>query len=151
MGIYLKGRSFRAFFSNLVRPRSFGRFMLVGGVNTIVGVATFPFLFWLSDGAVGNNALLIVSSVFCAVFAYFTHRILTFRSKGAYHVEIGKFLILTLVVYLINLAVLNTIPRMTGIHPVAAQVVTTMVLSVILMALNYFGMNYFVFVSRGPK
>lgn len=122
--------------------------MAVGLLNTAVGVLAFPFLYWIFRGRLGVNALLILSTIFCAGFSYSTHKILTFQSRGACHIEIGKFALLSFVVYLINLAVLNTLPDLTGIHPVIAQTATTLILSFILMMLNYFGMNYFVFVSR---
>ncbi len=135
----------------LLKPRSFGRFMVVGILNTIVGVITFPVLYALYGNKSTINLLLTVSSVLCAAFSYLTHRILTFESKGAYHVEIGKFGLLTLAIYLINLAVLNTVPMLTGVHPVVAQVATTFVLAAALMLLNYFGMNWFVFATMDEK
>lgn len=134
----------------LLRPRSFGRFVIVGGVNTLVGIGSFPLLYWLFNGRIGINALLVAGWIFSTSFAFTLHRLVTFKSSGAYHHEGAKFLLLSLIILGINLTVMNLMLHFTGVHPVLIQFVTSVALTVGLMIFNFFGMKRFIFTAA-PK
>ena len=134
-------------FLHLLRPRSFGRFLVVGGLSTVVGVASFPVLYWMLSPWIGVNVLLVLAWTISTAFAFFLHKFVTFQSKGVAHHEGAKFLILSLVILAINLVVMNVALRFTTAHPVPVQVATSILTAVTLMVLNYLGMNRLIFRS----
>ena len=123
--------------------RSFGRFFVVGIVNTLVGITVFPILYWLFIGYAGINTLLAVSYVLCTLSAFGLHKIVTFESRGRTHVEGPKFFLLSGFTFLLNLALLNGLLHVIPIHPVVLQTV----IAILLQIGNYLIMNRLIFVT----
>lgn len=128
--------------------RTPGRFVIVGGINTLVGLAAFPLLYRVCGTPHNMNALLVASWLFCTFFAFVTHRHITFRSAGRARYEGGKFLMLSLCTLAINLVVVNAATHFFGANPALVQFVTSFMLSLILTVLNYFGMSRMIFPSQ---
>ena len=134
-----------------MRPRSFGRFALMGGVNTLVGVGSFPALYWFLDRTFSVNVLLILSWIVSTAFAFISHKLITFESGGAYHWEGIKFFVLSLATLGINLLIMNIALSFTSFNPVVIQLVVSFVVAATMMILNYLGMNHFIFKSTDKK
>ena len=130
---------------HLLRPRSFGRYFVVGVINTLIGVASFPLLYTLLGDRFGINPLLIFSWIACTGFAFLLHKHVTFRSSGTAHRESVKFFVLSFTILAINLVVLNLTMALTTANPVAVQIATSLTLAIVLMILNYLGLDRLVF------
>jgi putative flippase GtrA len=73
--------------------RSFGRFLLVGGVNTVVGFGDFPLLYLTVGGWAGYLPILVFCSVFNPLFSFMTHKYITFESRRPARSEIAWYLL----------------------------------------------------------
>jgi putative flippase GtrA len=135
----------------LLHPRSFGRFAVVGCLNTLVGIGSFPALYWALSDLLGVSALLVLAWIVSTSFAFISHKIVTFKSGGDYRHEGMKFLILSLVALGISLAVMNVVTRLTHAHPALVQLATSVGLAAALMILNYVGMSRLIFRSPPSK
>jgi putative flippase GtrA len=134
-------------FLHLLRPRSFGRFLIVGGLSTAIGIASFPVLYWMLSPWIGVNVLLVLAWAVSTACSFLLHKLVTFQSRGGAHHEGVKFLILSLGILAINLIVMNVALRFTTAHPVPVQVATSILTAITLMILNYLGMNRLIFRS----
>ena len=135
-----------------LRPRSFARFAIIGGLNTIVGVGNFPLLYWLFGHILNVNLLVVLGWILSTSFAFLLHKLVTFESGGTYHKEGAKFLLLSLMTLGINILVMNIAIYVFKAPPVLVQIVIATVLSAALMIFNYLGMARFIFIARpaGP-
>lgn len=133
------------------RPRSLGRFVVVGGLNTLIGMSSFPLLYWLFGNSLGVNFLLLVAWTLSTAFAFLSHKRVTFKSEGKMHHEGIKFLILSLATLGINLLVMNLALSLTHINPIIIQIFTSVVLAAIMLILSYLGMNHLIFLPAGKK
>ncbi len=127
----------------LLTARSAGRFLIVGSVNTLVGFAAFPILYWLFISQVGINTLLATSYISCTLFAFWLHKIFTFESRGRAHIEGPKYFALSGLTFFLNLLLLNGLLRVTSFHPIVLQ----MGIAIALQLGNYLIMNHLIFVS----
>ena len=70
------------------------RFLLVGIVNTIIGLAVFPLLFFgLSAFELHYLIILTLSQIVSVTWAFGLAKYVVFRSKGPIEKEYGRFLI----------------------------------------------------------
>jgi putative flippase GtrA len=98
------------------------RFLLVGGLNTLFGLAIYPVLYYLMASLnLHYLSILIVSQIISITFAFFTTKHLVFRTTGRYLSEYGKFVTFHLSYLLVNLAALPALVELVGMHPVWAQ------------------------------
>lgn len=120
--------------------RSFGRFALVGGVNTMVGLGTFPLLYHLFPAA-GVNLLLVASYGICTVFAFTFHTLVTFEERKDLARKAIKYVGLCGMNYVVNAIALNGFLYLFPIYPVAPQ----LVIAVLLQVANYQLMRRFIY------
>lgn len=123
--------------------RSFGRFLLVGGLNTVVAFGGFPLLYLAVGGWAGYLPVLVFCSVFNPVFSFLTHKFVTFDSRGQARSELGRYLLLTVAVFLANWGFLALISGWSRGWFVLGQFGFNVVLTVI----NFFVVRRFVFPS----
>lgn len=103
------------------------RFLLVGALNTAVGLCVFPLLFFLLRPERSQYLyILAISYLICISFSFITNKSLVFRTFGNYTTEFGKFLIFHLFNFLLNLAFLPLLVEVVGIDPVWAQTLFTL-------------------------
>ena len=129
--------------SSLFPQRSLSRFLSIGLLNTIVGVSVFPLLYWMIGRTLDVNVILIVSYIFCTMFAFTAHKFVTFRSQGRTHVEGVRFFIVSGITYLLNVGLLNAALPLTPSHPVLLQ----LGIAVTLQIFNFFILGKLVFPS----
>lgn len=76
------------------------RYLFVGGLNTAVGLAAFPVLYYLLSGAaLGYLTVLSISQIICICFAYLTNKFLVFKTAGNYVGEYLQFITFHLVYF----------------------------------------------------
>lgn len=119
-------------------------FVLVGGVNTVVGFLWFV-LFqitvgtWLGEW--GYMAALVLSHVTSVVCAFYLHRRLVFRVTGHVWTDLARFELVQLTAFGINLVALPFLVQVVTIPPIPANAIIT----VITVVLSYFAHQYFSF------
>jgi putative flippase GtrA len=98
------------------------RYLLAGGLNTAVGLAAYPVLYFgLARFEPHYLAILVASQAFCICFAYLTNKFLVFKTKGNYVNETLKFISFHLAYFLLNLVVLRFLVERLQVPPVWAQ------------------------------
>ena len=99
------------------------RFVVVGGINTLWGLAAYPILYaLLTPFEVNYVVILILSYVAGTSFSFTTQKYLVFKSHGNHVVEISKFLAFQGAVMLINIVLLPLLVVATSINPVIVQI-----------------------------
>lgn len=98
------------------------RFILAGGLNTLVGLAAYPVLYfalgWL---ALDYIVILAICQVFCICFAYLTHKFFVFKTQGNYVREYLRFITFHLVLFGVNVVVLRFLVERLTLSPVWSQ------------------------------
>lgn len=98
------------------------RFLIVGGINTVVGLAAYPMLLWLVPWFRVHYFLgLLLVQFLCLIFAFFTHKYGTFQARGNVLYEFAKFSSFYLVNYAANWIALPALVELGGIDPIIAQ------------------------------
>ncbi len=115
----------------LFAARSFGRFLLVGGLNTAVAYGDFP----LTLGArVGYLPILVFCAVFNPAFSFLTHNYVTFEARGPARPEIGRYLLLSAAAFFASWGFLAMIAGWDRWRFVLAQLGFSVVLTVVNFA-----------------
>lgn len=98
------------------------RFLIVGGVNTAMGLALFPTLFMCLPSLQGHYLLLMsASQVLCLGFAYLTNKYLVFRTSSRYLAETTSFLAFHGLHYIVNMVVVAYVVETYAFSPVFVQ------------------------------
>ena len=122
------------------------RFLVAGGLNTVVGLAAYPFFYWLAiPYKIHYLLILTVTQVFCVTFSYVTNKWLVFRTQGNYLREYLKFTVFHLTYFVINLMALPTMVEFGRINPVIAQ----SVFAVLVIISSYVWHSRITFRQRG--
>jgi putative flippase GtrA len=120
------------------------RFLLVGALNTVVGLTVFPALYFLVIPLqIHYLLILVISQIMCVSFSFMTSKFLVFRTSGNYLRESAKFITFHLTLFLLNLAALPVLIEFAGIHPIWAQ----MLFTVLVIVSSYFWHSYITFSS----
>src|SRR3954453_13266907 len=118
-------------------PHSLVKFLLVGGINTIVGISTIYLLKWVlgaSDAAANAGGYLIGIT---ASFAL--NRRWTFRHVGALLPAATRFIAVFAVAYVANLCTVLTLVQKFGINGYLAQAMGVLPYSMLF----YLGSRHF--------
>ena len=98
------------------------RFLFVGALNTVFGLAAYPmFYFLLAPLRLHYMVVLGITQITCVAFAYLTNKFLVFRTAGNYLRESGKFVLFHLSYFLVNLVALPLLVEIAGMSPVWGQ------------------------------
>ncbi|MDK2760286.1 MAG: GtrA family protein [Sphingopyxis sp.] len=105
------------------------RFAIAGAVNTVFGLAIYPLLLW-SDPWLHRHYLVAlgIAQAISLCFAFATHKLGVFRTRGNVVREFGVFSSFYLVNYAANWAALPLLVEVGGVPPVLAQLGFTVVL-----------------------
>lgn len=107
------------------------RFLIVGGINTVVGLAAYPLLLWRVPWFHVHYFLgLLLVQFLCLVFAFITHKYGTFRARGNVLHEFAKFSSFYLVNYAANWVALPALVEFGEINPIIAQVAFALIVVV---------------------
>lgn len=136
---------------DLFRPRSFSRYLIVGGMNTAVGLVCFPLLYIPFKNVMSVSMIIVVSWALNNSIGFFLHKMITFESSvGSLFNQIWKYFSLTLFGLVTNLAIMNLVLHFYKANPIIVIYSTTFFLAIAFMLINYFGMNRVIF-RRGEK
>lgn len=98
------------------------RFILAGGLNTVIGLGVFPLLYLLlAEQHFHYMVILCMSQVICISFAYLTNKFIVFRTKGSYLAEFSKFVTFHLSYFVANLVALPLMVSGLALNPIVAQ------------------------------
>lgn len=112
------------------------RFLVAGGLNTVVGYVGFSLLA-LAGVSIGIS--LFAGMVFGSIFNYLTFGGLVFRRLDL--VTWARFVVVYLSIFGMNLLLLGALMRTYEMHPLWAQAALT----VPMAAAAFFAMKFFVF------
>lgn len=133
----------------IFRPRSFSRYFIVGGANTLAGVVVFAILYWIIGNYVNVNIILIINWIVNNLIGFVLHKIVTFESAGSVYEQIPKFLALSLLSLATHMAVLNVVLYFVKLNPIIIVMATNFILAAVFMIINYFSMHKFIFSKGG--
>lgn len=121
------------------------RFLLVGVLNTAVGLTVYPAIYFLVTPLRSHYlTILTISQVLCVTFSFLTTKFMVFRTSGNYLREFGKFGTFHLSIFIINLVALPVLVELAGMNPVWAQ----MLFTVLVIASSYFWHSRITFAAR---
>ena len=118
------------------------RFLIAGGVNTLVGLSVYPLLYlWLEPLGLGYIQILLMAQVICITFSYISNKYFVFKTKGNVHKEYVKFFLFYGFYLALNLLCLPFLVEKMGITPIISQTL----FSVAIIVSSYFWHNFFTF------
>ena len=99
------------------------RFLIVGGVNTFVGLSIYPLLY-IATRKLGLSYLwlLVPSQIIAISFSYTTYKYFVYKTKGNHVKEYGRFSFFHIVMFMLNLVALPFFVEVCGINPMISQV-----------------------------
>ena len=124
------------------------RFLVIGGVNTIWGIISFPVLYALIKPQADLYLwLLVFTYVLNTTLSFLTQKYIVFKSQGNHLRQYLKFCIFQGVVFTVNIILLPMVVELTGSGPVVPQIIFT-----IFIALgSYVFHRYVTFVNKSKK
>lgn len=119
-------------------------FLIVGGINTVLGTAWFIGFQSLLGTSLGNYTYLV--SLLCAhvaavLTAFVLYRRFVFRVRGHVWVDLARFEVVNLSALGVNAVALPFVVEILGLAPIPAQLLVTCVTALI----SYFGHRDFSF------
>jgi len=109
------------------------RFLIVGGLNTVIGYslfALFQVTFGRYLGEFGYLVSLILSYAIAMGVAFVLHRKFVFQVQGNLWVDLGRFVLTNLVGFGLNAAILPLMVVTTGWDPLIAQALTAFLVAI---------------------
>ena len=125
---------------------SFGRFLIVGAVNTAVAFGGFPVLYLAIGDKVGYFPILVFISIFNPVFSFLTHKFVTFASFETPGGELLRYLPFNIGTFFASWAFLYLMRDWSRFQFVLAQILFNVALTI----LAYFITRKFVFRFSVP-
>lgn len=121
------------------------RFLVAGGINTIVGLSVYPLLYILFDPmGLGYLGVLIISQLICINFSFVSNKYFVFKTQGNLHAEYIKFSVFHGFYFLLNLMCLPALVEVFEMNPIIAQAL----FSVFIIISSYFWHNSVTFKSN---
>jgi putative flippase GtrA len=122
-----------------VIPASFGRFLTVGILNSIVGLLTIYFCMWvLSFRPIVANAIGYAIGL---MLSFSLNKDWTFRYDGAVTPALARFALVVVTAYLANLATVYVATEVLAMNPYVAQAIGIIPYTL----LSYIGSRFFAF------
>lgn len=119
------------------------RFVLIGGINTVVGYGLYALLYLSAGRFIGYLGALYMSYVIAIGIAFVLHRRFTFRVSGTGNVFIDmvRFAAIYVVSLIVNTLLLPVLIELGHVQPLVAQAAIVIVTTLI----SYFGHKLFSF------
>lgn len=122
------------------------RFLIAGGVNTLVGLSVYPILFIvLQPVGFGYMEVLFLAQVICITFSFISNKYFVFKTKGNIRKEYIKFFMFYGFYLALNIVCLPFMVEVIRIAPIIAQTI----FSIAIIVTSYFWHNFITFKS--PK
>jgi len=124
------------------------RFLVVGGINTVVGYALFALLQLSVGHVIGYLGSLYLSYALAVTLAFVLHRRFTFRvTSGSVVRDFARFIGVYVVALALNTVVLPLLVELAGWNPLVAQAVCVVITTLV----SYFGHKLFSFRRSAPR
>ncbi|PRY68921.1 putative flippase GtrA [Glaciihabitans tibetensis] len=125
------------------------RFVLVGGVNTVLGYGLFAAFYFSLGATIGYIGSLYASYAVAIVVAFVLHRRFTFRVNGTGNPAVDFLRIsgVHAVALVVNTIALPVLVEYAQLDPLPAQALIVMVTTLI----SYFGHKVFSFRRASPR
>lgn len=118
------------------------RFLMVGVLNTIVGLSVYPILYLLMfPVGFGYIEILMVAQFLCITFSFISNKYFVFKTQGNFKKEYLKFFAFHGVYFLINLIALPVLVEVFEVNPIVAQTSY----SLLIIVTSYFWHNAITF------
>ena len=118
------------------------RFLIAGGVNTMVGLSVYPLLYLLLVPiGLGYLGVLIISQLICITFSFVSNKYFVFKTQGNLNAEYTKFFVFHAFYFLLNLICLPVLVEVLEMKPIIAQTL----FSVFIIVTSYFWYNLVTF------
>lgn len=122
-------------------------YLVVGGLNTAVGLGLFALTHWLFGEVIGYMGSLVVGYCLATLVAFALHRRFVFRVEGHLARDLARFIGVHVSSLALNAVLLPLFVEVAGLGPLVAQTVATG----LTVVLNYFAHRYFSFArDLGP-
>ena len=167
MNIFKKiGAAFKKLLSKTILDKTFWRFVLVGVVNTLIGLGVNYLVLWLLglNGRVSENAAYWIASAanytVGSIVSFFLNKYFTFKSRAKSAGEVFRFILNIIVCWIIAYGTAKpfvgwlftktwVFPWQNVQMPKAVGYVATLVGAGLFVILNYFGQRFFAFKKAG--
>lgn len=120
------------------------RFYLVGMINTLIGLSSFPTLYYFAHREISYMTIMTISQVFNVSFAFVGSKYLVFQTKGDVPGEMFRFAAYHALVYTLNLIVLPFLVEVWSLTPVVGQTGFCL----IVVASSFFWHRHITFARR---
>ena len=108
-------------------------FLIVGGINTVVGTLWY-WVFWalLKDvgGKYAHYVALVPTYVFSILCAFVLYRKLVFKVKGHVLRDLLRFSSVYVTTFLLNIPIMWLMKDVLGFHPMVSQIINVAVVTV---------------------
>lgn len=120
-------------------------YLLVGGLNTVIGLSVFPALYFLTKSyQLHYMVVLGISQVVCVTIAFFTNKYFVFKTEGNHLSEYLKFAAFYSAYFVINLIVMPILVEIAGMNPVKSQIL----ISIGIIISSYFWHSKITFAPK---
>ena len=117
------------------------RFLICGGVNTVLGYLLFASLYLMLKDTMPNWAIVFIVYLFGTLISFVNFKLFVFKSSASWKMQYSRSLITCAVLYFVNIFLLYLL---TDVFGVAALVAQAMVLTVLAIC-SYLMHKYFSF------
>ena len=137
---------------NLLFCTEKGKYLVVGGLTTLVSILAFWVAFYLLD--LNDTVSTIVKNVAGIAFAYLPNRIWVFDSKNKSAAAVSKesvlFFVTRIAVMLLDMIFMAFLPALLSFLPYSS-LIATVVSSVLCLIINYIASKIYIFTSKEKK
>ncbi len=119
-------------------------FVIVGTMNTALGVLWFVFFHVTVGDQVGYMVTLLLAHVAAVLCAFMLHRRVVFKVRGHFWLDLARFELVNISVLLFNAALLPITVELAGVRVLPAQLLVTGV----TVVLSFFAHRGFSFHRR---
>ena len=137
---------------NLLFCTEKGKYIVVGGLTTLVSILAFWVAFYLLD--LNDTVSTIVKNVAGIAFAYLPNRIWVFDSKNKSAAAVSKesvlFFVTRIAVMLLDMIFMAFLPALLSFLPYSS-LIATVVSSVLCLIINYIASKIYIFTSKEKK
>lgn len=117
------------------------RFLIVGGINTVVGYGLFVLIQWLFGAVISYIGSVLIAHLLASMLAFTLYRRWVFRAGGTMVVDFLRFQVVYLIPLAANLLALPILVAVVGLNVYAAQALIVVVSTVV----SFLGHKYFSF------
>ncbi len=122
-------------------PSQFSRFLIVGGISTLVNYTVFAVLYFLGLGYLLASAIGYITGF---VIGFIFNKQFTFKSNNTWHMEALKQTAVYALSLLLNLSVLYLLVTKLGLAPLVANIIAIGISTIT----NFISMKFFVFTKN---